>query len=538
MYLLIDNYDSFTYNLYQYMCQITDKKIVVKRNDEITLDEIDRLSPDGIVISPGPGRPEESGIIIDCIKKFAGSIPMLGVCLGHQAIGAAFGGSIVNASKIYHGKTDKIENDGKGVFRNLSPVLDMVRYHSLVIDRKTVPDSLEVTAVSSDGEIMGVRHRKYDVEGVQFHPESYGSESGMQLIKNFINYRRESCTPKKILTTIMKHKSLTFDEASDFMEELTEGNLSEAVIAGFMTALNTKGISAEEIAGCASVLKRKKKNIRVSGRVLDTCGTGGDELGTFNISSLSAIAAAACGAKVAKHGNRAVSSLSGSADFYRALGIPVDISASEAEEMIEKEGFAFLFAPFYHSAMRFAGPVRQKLGFKTIMNLLGPLVNPADAKYQLIGVYDSSLCRTMAEAAKILGAERVMVVHGLDGQDEISVTGGTRIVSIDENGKEDIYTFDPDKHGIRLFKISDLKGGNAAYNAQAAYAMLGMAESREDLGTSSDEADALKEAVLLNAGAALYVYGSASSIMDGYETVKKAFNDGSVLGKLEALKSR
>ena len=191
MYLIIDNYDSFTYNLYQYMCQITAKKVSVRRNDEITVEEIRDLSPEGIIISPGPGRPEESGIIIDCIKEFTGKIPILGVCLGHQAIGAAFGCEIILSSKIYHGKTDKITNDGKGVFRNLSPVLDMVRYHSLVIDSNKLPDELEITATSSDGEIMGVRHREYDVEGVQFHPESYGSESGIQLLKNFINYRRE-----------------------------------------------------------------------------------------------------------------------------------------------------------------------------------------------------------------------------------------------------------------------------------------------------------------------------------------------------------
>ncbi len=373
---------------------------------------------------------------------------------------------------------------------------------------------------------MGVRHKKYDLEGIQFHPESYGSESGMQLLKNFINYRRESVSPKKILTTIMKHKGLTFEEAADFMEELTEGNLSEAVMAGFMTALNTKGVTAEEIAGCASVLKRKKKKVKTTGKVLDTCGTGGDDLGTFNISSLSAIAASACGAKVAKHGNRAVSSLAGSADFYREAGIPVDITPADAEAMIEKYGFAFLFAPFYHGAMRFAAPVRQKLGFKTVMNLLGPLVNPAETAYQLIGVYDSSLCRTVAAAAKMLGAERVMVVHGLDGLDEISVTAPTRIVMIDENGKEEIMTFEGEKNLSRLYGIEELKGGNARENASIA---LGILENRGR--------EAVKEAVILNAGAALFVYGSAGSIMEGYHTVKKAFDDGAVREKFEALRN-
>ena len=531
MYLLIDNYDSFTYNIFQYLSQLTSSPVIVKRNDEITLGEIEEMNPEGIIISPGPGRPDESGIIVECIRKFKGRFPVLGVCLGHQAIGEAFGGRIIGAGRIVHGKSDKISNDGKGVFRNLDPVLDMVRYHSLVIDRNDFPEELEITAFSSEGEIMGVRHKEYDIEGVQFHPESWSSASGLKLLKNFINYRRESCSPKNVITTIMKHQSLSFEEASDFMEELTEGNLSEAVIAGFLTALNTKGISAEEIAGCASVLIKKKRGIDPGGSVLDTCGTGGDGLGTYNISSIAAIAAAACGATVAKHGNRAVSSLAGSYDFYREMGVPVDIKPEQAEKMIKQHGFAFLFAPFYHSAMRFAGPVRQKLGFKTIMNLLGPLVNPASAEYQLIGVYDSSLCRTVAEAAKMLGSKRVMVVHGYDGQDEISVTGPTRIVKIFEDGKEDVLTFEPDKNGIPLYSLSELTGGNAAYNADAAYELI-YGEAREGRSMKGN-LQALRDSVCLNTGAALYVYGIAQSIMDGYEKTAAAFESGKVRDKLD-----
>ena len=526
MYLLIDNYDSFTYNVYQYLSELKPGEIIVKRNDEITLSEIAGMNPEGIILSPGPGRPEDNGIIIDCIKEFKGKIPILGVCLGHQAIGQAFGGKVIKGSKIYHGKTDIIENDGKGLFRNLPPGLEAARYHSLIVEKETLPDELEITAFSSEGEIMGLRHKKYMIEGVQFHPESAASESGHHLLKNFLNYKRESLKPKEILTSIMKHKSLTFDEAADFMEELTEGNLNEVVISGFITAMNTKGASADEIAGCASVLMKKKVNIKASGKILDIVGTGGDELGSFNISSFAALISATAGAKVAKHGNRAVSSLSGSADFYRALGIPVDIKPEEAEKLIEKCGFSFLFAPFYHGAMRHAAPVRNKLGVKSIFNLLGPLINPASADYQLIGVYDRSLCRTIAQAAKMLGVKRVVVVHGFDGLDEISVSKPTRVVKIFEDGEEEVYIFEPEKAGIRTYPIEMLKGGSAAENAKEAEKLL-----------KGEGNEAVRTSVCLNAGAALYLYGLAESIEEGYRISSETLSSGKVLEKVEELRS-
>ncbi len=526
MYLLIDNYDSFTYNVYQYLSEIKPGEIEVYRNDEITLSEIEKLNPDGIIISPGPGRPEENGIIIDCIDKFKGKIPILGICLGHQAIGQAFGGNIAVGKKIFHGKQDIIENDGKGVFRNLSPRLEVVRYHSLIIEKETLPEELEITAYSSDGEIMGVRHKEYQIEGIQFHPESAASESGHHLFRNFFNYKRESLKPKAIISSIMNHKSLTFEEAADFMEELTEGNLNDVVISGFLTALNTKGISADEIAGCASVLMRKKVDINTSGKILDIVGTGGDELGTFNISSFSSLIAAAAGAKVAKHGNRAVSSLSGSADFYRELGIPVDIKPSKALDLLENCGFSFLFAPFYHSAMKHAAPVRNKLGVKSIFNLLGPLVNPASADYQLIGVYDRSLCRTIAQAAKMLGVKRVVVVHGFDGLDEISVSAPTRIVKIFEDGEEDVYVFEPEKAGIKTYPVEMLKGGSAEDNAAEAERLL-RGEGNEAVRTS----------VCLNAGTALYLYGEAETIEEGYSIASDVLSSGKVLEKVNQIRS-
>lgn len=185
MILLIDNYDSFTWNLYQYFCELG-ASVTVKRNDDITLDDIDALSPDKIVISPGPCTPDEAGISLDVIRRYAGKTPLLGVCLGHQAIAQAFGARIVRAEKVMHGKTSPITHQQQGVFCGLNNPLTVTRYHSLLIDPATLPDCFEVTARSETGEIMGIRHREWDLEGVQFHPESILSEQGHALLANFL----------------------------------------------------------------------------------------------------------------------------------------------------------------------------------------------------------------------------------------------------------------------------------------------------------------------------------------------------------------
>ena len=185
MILLLDNYDSFTYNLAQYLGQMGEE-FAVRRNDQITLEEIERLAPERIVISPGPCTPKEAGVSVPLIERFAGKIPILGVCLGHQAIGAAFGGRVIRARKIMHGKTSEIKHDGRTIFRGLPQKFTATRYHSLIVERKSLPRSLEVSAVAGDGTIMGLRHRQFKVEGVQFHPESVLTTPGFRLLENFL----------------------------------------------------------------------------------------------------------------------------------------------------------------------------------------------------------------------------------------------------------------------------------------------------------------------------------------------------------------
>ena len=525
MIIIIDNYDSFTYNIFQEVSELTDETVKVIRNDKISVEKIKELEPSKIIISPGPGTPSEAGISIDVIRTFSGKVPILGVCLGHQAIAEAFGGRIVQASNIVHGKVEKIRLDGRGLFRNLPVEAEFTRYHSLAAEKSSLPECLEITAESSDGEIMGVRHKELTVEGVQFHPESIGCiDAGRIILKNFLRYKREPLDKKGMLNKLQEHGALSFDEAADFMDELTEGALSPVFISAILTALNSKGITPEEIAGCASVLKKKKQHIRTSLPVLDTCGTGGDGKHTFNISSFSALIAAACGARVAKHGNRAVSSKSGSADFYAELGINYNLSPEQSEKLLEEEGFVFMFAPIFHGAMRHAGPVRAELGVKTIMNLLGPLVNPADAEYQIIGVYSKELCPVMARAAKMTGVKRVMVVHSDDGLDELSPAAPARVFMIDEDGKEDDFIFDPAEAGISGFRTEELSGGSGAENAATARRLI------EGGGPA-----AIRSACILNAGAALTAANLSGSIIEGCKMAEKALDSGAVKEKLDSV---
>lgn len=527
MYAIIDNYDSFTHNLYQYLSELTNEPVEVFRNDKITVAELEKKNPTGIVISPGPGRPEEAGISVEVVTHFAGIVPIIGVCLGHQAIGCAFGARIVQAARIVHGKAEDMRLDGRGLFRGLPGTARFTRYHSLAIERATLPPELEVSAMSPDGEIMGVRHKEHAIEGIQFHPESIASEHGKRVLQNFLRYRREPLPLASILAGLQQKKGITRDQAEAFMDELTDGRLSDAQIAGVLASLTGSLISPEALAGFATVLRRKRRPFASDRKVLDTCGTGGDGLGTFNISSLAAVVAASCGALVAKHGNRGVSSPVGSADFYRALGVPVDVEPAASEELLRETGFCFLFAPTYHGAMRHAAKVRSELGVRTAMNLVGPLSNPADASYQLIGVYDPELCGPVAEAAHLLGVRRVMVVNGEDGLDEISVCARTRVVEVDESGVRRDYFLSPEEFGISRRPVEQLRGGTAAENVVTAQAVL-----------SGAGPAAIREAVLLNAGASLYICGLARNIGEGYARAQEALQSGRAAEKLEQIRAR
>ncbi len=526
MILVIDNYDSFTYNVVQALAEITSQEIKVVRNDEVSVKDCEALNPSYLIVSPGPGKPSDAGISEEAIKYFAGKIPILGICLGHQAIGEIFGAKIVNAKFIKHGIVEDIDLDGKGIFRTLGKSGKFTRYHSLVVEEKSLSSDFEVTARAKDGDIMGIRHKTLPIEGIQFHPESIASEGCAKVLSAFLTYRRESLPVADLLNKIVAGQDLTEKEAEMFMEDLTDGILDERITSSVLTAIACKGPAASELAGCASVLCKKKRVLPVDGKYLaEIVGTGGDGKGSFNISSLSALTASACGLPMAKHGNRAVSSKSGAADFYEALGIKIDNPPEKTAQLIEKTNFGFLMAPIYHSAMRFAAPVRKALGIKTLMNVLGPLTNPAGAKFQMLGVYSDKLLKPVAEASKKLGAERVMVITSEDGYDEISPCAHTHVYMIDENNKAYKAVIKPEDFGISGVDESELAGGSGADNAQLALDVL-----------NGKGRKTIKEAVALNAGAVLYIARKVPSLKAGYLEAKKALEDGRVLAKIEEVK--
>ena len=525
MILVIDNYDSFTFNVTQLLQTVTDKEIKLVRNDEYSVEQLAEMNPEYLIVSPGSGAPYQAGVCEDAIRYFAGKIPILGICLGHQAICEAFGARIVQAKYIRHGIIEDIKLDGRGLFRSIGKSCKFTRYHSLVADESTLSPDFEVTARAKDGDIMGVRHKTLPIEGIQFHPESIASEHGKELLSAFINYRRDNIVVADVLNQLIAKKDMTEEQAAFFMDNVTDGSMDERAMAAILVGMAAKGHAVSEMIGCAKTLLKKKKPLPIEKTGLaEIVGTGGDGKGSFNISSMSAIVAASCGQKMAKHGNRAVSSKSGAADFYENLGINIMASPEKTAKLIEKTGFGFLMAPVYHSAMRFAAPVRKVLGIKTIMNVLGPLLNPARAEYEVLGVYSPKLLKDYARTAKALGAKRVMVVCSQDGYDEISPIVPTDVYQIDEKGNENQYVIKPENFGISGCDENELIGGNGKENAQLAIDVL------EGKGKNT-----IKQAVALNTAAILYLSGKTRTLKDGYAMAISSIESGKALEKLKEI---
>jgi anthranilate synthase/phosphoribosyltransferase len=526
MVLIIDNYDSFTYNLAQLFMRLGEE-VKVARNDEITIEEAEALDFDRLVISPGPGRPEDAGRSIDFIRRFAGRKPILGVCLGHQAIAAAFGGRIVKARRIMHGKSDAISHDGRTIFSETPNPLRVIRYHSLAVERESLPPGFEVSATSSDGEIMAMRHLEYRIEGLQFHPESFGTEEGERLVRNFITGVREVPSVKSMLKRITSRESLSRAEARSFMDQIAEGSVSQAQVGAFLSGLTLKGATIEEMTGFAASLYERAVRLPLPEgfATVDTCGTGGDSSGTFNISTTAAFVAAGAGARVSKHGNRSITSRSGSADVLDALGVSTKMGPVEAARAIEEAGMAFLFAPIYHPAFKNIGGPRREVGFRTVFNMMGPMLNPARAKSQVVGVYAPELTETVASILANLGVERALAVHGLDGIDEISLAARTKVTEL-KGGWTRSYTIDPTDYGFELCAPADLKGGDGTENAGILERVL------------AGEPGPKRDVVLLNAAAAIYIAGLSPSYGEAIEAARSSIDSGAaalVLARLRSL---
>ena len=526
MILLIDNYDSFSYNLCQLIGALN-PDICVIRNDAMTVAEIAALKPSHIILSPGPGRPEDAGVTMDVVRELGGSVPILGVCLGHQAICAAFGAEIVHAKALMHGKQSEVLLDHtSALFRGLPERAQVARYHSLAALESTVPACLHVTARTADGEIMAVQHESKPVFGVQFHPESILTPDGKQMLQNFLQLgqREETDMISEAIKKIVDKRDLTFDEAYTVMNEIMDGKTTPTQNAAFLAALSTKSTKAEtieEITGCAAAMREHALHVEHDYDVLEIVGTGGDNANSFNISTTSAIVAAAGGAKVAKHGNRAASSKCGAADCLEALGVNIEQSPERAAELLGEVGMCFCFAQKYHTSMKYVGSIRRELGVRTVFNILGPLTNPANARRVVIGVYDASLVNPIAEVLMRLGVRRGMVVYGLDRLDEISVSAETLVCEFDvEQAKT--YTIAPDDFGLEQCDKSELAGGTPEENAAITRAIL-----------TGSEQGPKRSAVLMNAGAALYIADLAPSMAEGVKLAAELIDSGAALQKLE-----
>lgn len=320
---------------------------------------------------------------------------------------------------------------------------------------------------------------------------------------------------REILKRLLAGELLTAGEATALMDEAMTGRMGQASLGAALAAWQLRGATATEIAGAARAMRTHMVPVvsSRSERAVDTCGTGGDGSGSFNISTAAALVTAACGVPVAKHGNRAASSLCGSADVLQALGVQLELEPEIQGRLLDEVGLAFLFAPRHHPAMRHAVPVRKELGVRTIFNLLGPLTNPAGVKHQLLGVYEPRLCPLLAGALNELGASRAWVVHGHGGLDEVALTGPTQITEL-ADGRLRNHVLSPEDLGLERCGVKELAGGDAAENAELLRKIF------------DGEAGPRTDAVLLNAGCALLVAGGADHPKEGVARARAAVNDG------------
>ncbi len=328
---------------------------------------------------------------------------------------------------------------------------------------------------------------------------------------------------REAIANLTRHTDLTESETVSVMNEIMTGETTPAQVASFLTALRMKGETVGEITGAARVMREKADRVSVHSQcVLDTCGTGGDQMGTFNISTTAAFVVAACGVTVAKHGNRSVSSHSGSADVLAALGVNIEVPKKKVEECLEQVGIGFLFAPLLHQAMKFAGGPRREIGIRTIFNILGPLTNPAMATHQLIGIYDGALTEPIAQVLKNLGTRQALVVHGDEGLDEVSLCGPTQVAEL-RDGAVKSYVVSPEDFGLQRCLLEELRGGDPEKCAEILQEILKGAKGPR------------RDVTLLNSGAALYASGTVESIADGIKRAHEAIDSGRAQEKLDLL---
>jgi|GEM_PF-684 hypothetical protein len=491
---------------------------------ELTAEEIETLKPEAIILSPGPGRPQDAGCCIEVVQKLGGKIPILGVCLGHQVICEAYGGVVSYAKQLMHGKQSVTKLDTKTpLFVGLPEETTVARYHSLAAQEETFPECLQVTARTSDGEIMALQHKTKAVYGVQFHPESILTPLGKKMLENFLQLanaeKKEKTMIKEAIVKLAAKQNLDYEIAEASMDEIMGGKASPVQMSAFLTAMAMKGETIEEITACAAGMRKHCVRLLHDQDVLEIVGTGGDHSNSFNISTTSSLVISAAGVPVAKHGNRAASSKSGAADVLEALGVKITIDPAKSAEVLKKIGLCFLFAQNYHLSMKYVAPVRKELGIRTIFNILGPLTNPAGANMELMGVYDEALVEPLARVLANLGVKKAMVVYGQDGLDEISMSAPTTVCEV-KDGEFLSYVITPEQFGFTRCSKDELIGGSPQDNAQIALAIL------------KGEKGPRRDAVVLNSAAAIHI-AKGISIEDAIREAQEVIDSGKALAQLE-----
>ncbi|MCX8726537.1 bifunctional anthranilate synthase glutamate amidotransferase component TrpG/anthranilate phosphoribosyltransferase TrpD [Gilliamella sp. B2838] len=485
--LFIDNIDSFTYNLVDQL-RNSQHNVTIYRNTipaDVIVEKLSQMQNPILMLSPGPGAPSEAGCMPELLKRLKGKLPIIGICLGHQAIVESYGGSIVPAGDILHGKASLIEHDEQAMFKGLPNPLPVARYHSL--KGENIPKTLTINALCNN-IVMAVRNDEDRVCGFQFHPESILTIQGVKLLEQTIewalNPSQKTAQPKQeaiidkqeyniqpILNKLYLGQVLSQQESKILFNLIIQGKIEPTVLATAIISMKVRGEKPDEIAGAAQALLENADSFAIPDYAFtDIVGTGGDGTNSINISTASAFVAAALGYKVAKHGNRGVSSKSGSSDVLSALGIKLNMPAEDSRKALDELGVCFLFAQQYHSGFRHAAPVRQQLKTRTIFNVLGPLINPSRPKRILLGVYHPDLIKPIAETLTMLGYTHAYVVHG-SGMDEVAIHGETQVAEV-HNGKIRYFTLTPQDFGLQQYTLKDIEGGTPEMNRDMLIAIL------------------------------------------------------------------
>lgn len=513
---LLDNFDSFTYNLVDQF-RALGREVSVYRNSIPADDIVAKMEacPEKpvLVLSPGPGLPEEAGCMLELIGKAKGRFPIIGICLGHQAIIEQYGGTVGRADEIVHGKISYINHCGRDMFAGLPNPLPVARYHSLAAT--SAPKDLEVLA-DYKGIVMAVLDRANRVLGFQFHPESIMTARGPELLERSLAFLEKEPPRLTPVRKIQEGLDLTREETVSLFGDVFAGKTDPIVLGSILTAFRLKGETPTEIASAASAMLAAATPFETNRdfEVGEIVGTGGDGQHTINISTMSALVAAANGLHIAKHGNRGVSSKTGASDLLAALGVNITMKPATAFKTLKETGFTFCFAPVYHPGMRFAAPVRKALGIGTMFNILGPLTNPAHAEYEVIGVYSPDLVGTFAKVLRENGVRRAIVAHG-SGIDEIATHGKTVMAILRENGDIENLEVAPETFGVKTYPLEAIKGGEPEVNRDITLAIL------NGKGT-----DAQNAAVAVNAGALLYLGGKAAGFREGAELALATLKSG------------